>query len=98
MPESSRTPGGDVLKPGHGVDIVISLSHRHARQLARIDARLDAQGRRLEQLDNRFRSVDARFDLVDRQFDRFDDRLAQVAQRLDFISTQLAALARRRVS
>jgi hypothetical protein len=98
MPESSRTPGGDVHKPGHGVDIVISLNHRHARQLARIDARLDEHGRRLDQLGDRFSAVDARFDLMDRQFDRFDDRLAQVAQRLDFISNQLAALARRRVS
>jgi hypothetical protein len=35
---------------------------------------------------------------MDRQFDRFDDRLGQVAQRLDFMSNQLAALARRLAS
>jgi hypothetical protein len=98
MPESSRTPRGDVHKPGHDVDIVISLGRRHARQLARIDARLDGHGRRLDQLDDRFAAVLARFDLMDRQFDRFDDRLVQVAQRLDFMSNQLAALARRLAS
>jgi chromosome segregation ATPase len=90
--EHQRTDSAEACE---SIDVLITLSRKHDKRLARMSARLDVHDRRFQRIDQRFDDLNRLFRQADDRFDQLDDRFVQVEQRLDFISGQLAELLRK---